>query len=238
MKRLLAAVLTLVITGPAMGVCGIPQPRTVCAEYFASQVVVEATLLQISPVVDKGDPEGIKAHIYELRSDKVIRGKIASTFKVYEGNDSGRAAFGWHRAQTYLLFLFYSVPDKGWELDGCGNSEPLPDSRGVLRTIDEIRDRGGNGFIDGLVTQDNDSDALPGTIVEAVGSGGTFSATTNQKGEFELRVPAGKYLVRAVKTGFHFDRTDLSYEDPTDIRIEAGGCVQLQLVGTRPGASQ
>jgi len=71
--------------------------------------------------------------------------------------------------------------------------------------------------------------------VEAQGAAGLYAATTNEKGEFQLNVPAGRYVVIASKDGFTFDTADISYEDPRKIRIEPGGCAQVQFAkGQRP----
>ena len=134
MKRfLLLGILFLWIANPAAGLCNDPRPRLVCAEYFASQVVVEATLEKVTDIREKEDPEGIAARLYSLRVNLLLRGEIAGTFRVYEGNDSGRATFDWKPGQAYLLFLFYSKAEKSWELDGCGNSGPLNSAKKVVK---------------------------------------------------------------------------------------------------------
>ena len=66
-----------------------------CAEYFRSHLVVNATLVQTTTLHDKDDPEGISAHIYTLQVNQVIRGSATGRLQVYEGNDSGRATFDW-----------------------------------------------------------------------------------------------------------------------------------------------
>lgn len=77
-----------------MGLCAVPQPRLVCTEYFASKVVVEATLIKVTPIKDKKEPGFFEAFVYSLRADRVLRGQIDGVFQVYEENDSGRASFG------------------------------------------------------------------------------------------------------------------------------------------------
>ncbi len=138
---LLVAVVALLGAGSARGVCSLPQPRLACVEYFASEVVAEATLVKTGTIRYKEYPEGVAAYVYSLRADRVIRGHIATVFRVYEGNDSGRATFDWKIGRKYLLFLFYSGPDKSWELDGCGNSGPLSRAKAVLEEIDAIQRR-------------------------------------------------------------------------------------------------
>jgi len=61
---------------------------------------------------------------------------MSPTFRVYEGNDSGRASFDWKIGKGYLLFLFKSHENamaNAWALDGCGNSGPTSKSASVLQ---------------------------------------------------------------------------------------------------------
>lgn len=224
-KGLLFAVGLLLSAVPVMGLCSVPQPRLVCAEYFASTVVVEATLVDVRTISDKDDPEGISAFVYSLGAGQVFRGSMAGTFQVYETNDSGRATFDWKVGQTYLLFLFYSASDRAWELDGCGNSGPLSRAKAALKKIAVIQKRhGGGGHIYGMVSQ-----PMPGVHVKAQGKNGVYAATTNVKGEFEIKVPPGVYSVSATKSGLIFGDADMSYANSLNLRVEPGGCVQLQL---------
>jgi len=210
-----------------MGFCNVPQPRLVCAEYFASEVVVEATLVKTRTIIDKDDPDGIQAFAFSLRTDRVLRGQINGVFRVYEGNDSGRATFDWKVGQKYLLFLFYLSTEKSWGLDGCGNSGPLNGATGVRKEIEAIqKGHHHGGVIHGLVSN------VPGVRVEARGTHGVYKATVNTTGEFEIKVPAGRYMVRATQTGYAFSAADFSYENPNDLRVEPGGCVQVQLVAS------
>jgi hypothetical protein len=225
---LLCAAVALLLPLPAMSFCNVPQPRLVCAENFASQLVVEATLVQTSELHDKDDPEGISAYVYTLRVNRVLRGKIAGSIQVYEGNDSGRATFGWVQGKGYLLFLFPSEQKGAWALDGCGNSGPLDKANVALSEIAAIKAARGGGVIHGVVSEQALSTPIAGVHVEAQGTTGRYTATTNQKGEFQLNVPAGRYTVVATEDGSLFGTADISYEDPRDIRIEPGGCVQVQ----------
>ena len=201
-----------------------------CAEYFASKVVVEATLVKVRSVRAKDDPEGVLAYVYTMRTSRLIRGHIAEVFQVYEGNDSGRATFDWKTGRKYLLFLFYSTAEKLWALDGCGNSGLSDGAKSALEQIDAIQKQNGDGVIHGVVSDQTLAAPFPGVRVVARGIQGLYKATTNSKGEFEIRVPPGRYTVRATKTGHSFHTADLSYENPQDLQIEPGGCVQVQLV--------
>ena len=221
-------IVALLLPLPAVSLCGAPQPRLVCAEYFASQLVVEATLVQTRELHDKDDPEGISAHIYTLHVNQVLRGKIGGTLRVYEENNSGRASFDWVPGSEYLLFLFHVAGNKSWGLEGCGNSGPLSKADTALSEIAAIKTAREGGVIHGVVSIEALSVPIPGVHIEARGATGLYEATTNEKGAFQLSVPAGRYVVRAVKEGSAFETDILSYEDPRKIRIEPGGCAQIQ----------
>jgi Carboxypeptidase regulatory-like domain len=220
---LLLAILVLLFASPAMGLCGVPQPRLVCAEYFASKVVVEASLVKVKSSHDKDDPQGVAASEYSLRAKQVIRGHIGPVFVVHEGNDSGRATFDWKTGREYLLFLSYSDSDKAWELDGCGNSGPVSGARTILQQIAAIQASYDGGVIPGAISQQAVSAPISDVRVEARGANGHYTATTNSKGEFEIKVPAGRYAVRATKVGFSFATADFSYENPKTVQMEPGG---------------
>jgi hypothetical protein len=221
---------TLLLPFPAIAFCKVPQPRLVCAEYFASQLVVEATLVRTGQLRDKDDPEGISAYVYTLRVNRALRGKVVGTIRVYEGNDSGRATFDWVPGRQYLLFLLYSASEKSWELDGCGNSGPLNAAAMALSEIAAIKASRGGGVIHGVVSERALSAPISGAHVEALGATGRYATTTNEKDEFQFNVPAGRYIVRAAENEFAFETADISYEDPRNIQIEPGGCAQVQLV--------
>jgi hypothetical protein len=116
----------LLLPFPAMPICQIPQPRLVCAEYFASQLVVEATLVQTRELHEKDDTEYISAYVHTLRVNRTLSGQPAGTIRVYEGNDSGRAGFNWIRGKAYLFF--YPVRQEAT----YGNSTAAA-TRGLLR---------------------------------------------------------------------------------------------------------
>jgi hypothetical protein len=227
---LLLVVVVLFFASPTMGLCNVPRPRLVCAEYFASQVVVEATLIKVRSIHDKDDPEGVAAFGYSLHESRVIRGHIEPVFIVHEGNDSGRTTFDWKIGRVYLLFLSYSDSDKAWELDGCGNSGPVSGAKAALQQIAAIQAGHGGGVFHGVISEQALSAPISDIHVEARGANGRYAATTNPKGEFEIKVPAGRYAVRAIKAGSLFATADFSYEDPDKVRVESGGCALVQLV--------
>ena len=230
MKRSCAsAVLFLAATLDVAAVCSVPQPRLVCAEYFNSQAVVTATLVAKKHVVPKDKMDWF---VYTLQTKTVLRGTTPASFPIYEENSSGRATFGWKVGTTYLLFLWYSKEGGAWELDGCGNSAPLKQAAATLKQIQHIRTVHG-GSIRGVTSTPALSEPLPGVMVVARGSNGKFTTTTNPAGEFMIHLPAGQYTVRAIRLGWSFEPDDFTYEDPAKIRIQNGGCAQVQLTGRK-----
>jgi hypothetical protein len=193
----------------------------VCAEYFSEQTVVITRLVRTRYVNPKN---AIDYHLYSLRTERVLRGRIDPEFTIYEENSSGRASFNWKKGETYLLFLSYSKQDHGWELDGCGNSGPLSKSAAALKEIDQISTaaNGAGGTISGEVWLE------PGVTVIAKGSVGSFRATSDRQGQFRIHVPAGVYSVQAMQRGTRFAANDFSYELPRNVHIENGGCAQIR----------
>jgi hypothetical protein len=217
--------LALFLPQSAKPFCYVPQPRLVCAEYFDSQLVVEATLVHI----DELHPEhAMDGRVYTLRVNQTLRGEAAETVKVYEENSSGRASFDWVSGRRYLLFLSYAESDKAWKLDGCGNSGPLRKARRALSVIAAIKAAKGSGVIQGVVSDVTLSSLIPGVQVEAAGASGHYKATTNKNGEFRMKVPVGQYAVRVVDKEDTYVKAEFSYDDPQKVQIECGGCAQVQ----------
>jgi len=225
---LLCAVLMATPVPRAVAFCNVPQPRLVCAEYFKSQLVVEAKLDQIKAIRDETGPDAVLAHVYTLEVNRVIRGTTGASVQVYEGEDSGRATFDWVLGKRYLLFLFRNAQENSWALDGCGNSGPLDKAGAALSKIEAIKRALDGGTIYGIVSQQALSRTIPGVHVEAQGKDSRYAAATNDRGEFQMNVPAGHYSVLVVEHGVSFEKTDISYEDPAGIQIEPGGCAQIQ----------
>ena len=224
-----------------MAFCQVPPPRLVCNEYFESQLVVEATLLKTVALADIRDnpnenypvPEFPDAFLYTLRVDHVLRGKVAGNIRILEGNDSGRATFAWAPGKSYLLFLDpYQDRKDTWALDGCGNSGPLEATRNALSAITTIQSAHDGGAIYGVVTPFSGIQSR--MRVEAQGGGRTFSAMTNENGQFHMDVPAGRYVVNVVEPGRLFDTADFSYDDAYGIDIEPGRCGQVAFKELRP----
>jgi hypothetical protein len=232
---MLFAAFVLLMPPSAAAFCDAPQPRLVCAEYFSSPLIVQATLIRTSHEAET--PDQLDAYIYSLRVNRVLRGKAPQTIRVYEENSSGRATFNWVPRTDYLLFLF-SLPDKKgmWALDGCGNSGPLSKAAVALVDIAKVNaGPNGGGMIQGVVNGPHFATTQPssGMHVKAKGASGLFSAVTNQLGEFRINVPAGRYVVRVNEPGLSFRPFEFSYEDPDAVQIQPGGCAQVQFVDSQ-----
>lgn len=221
----------------AYAACSQPQPRSVCAEYSASKIVVKATLLKAKDVTEGGDPQAVVGRFYTFRADRVFRGAPNQIFRIYEGNDSGRAAFDWVIGRKYVLFLFDSYAresrgEKALVLDGCGNSGPLARANSILREIDRMNQGQQTALISGMVSVYNLSGPVLGVSVSARGGGKVYSASTNQKGWFKIEVSPGDYVVEPRSRHSLFEVSDLSYEDPQHLTLQAGGCAQVQFIET------
>jgi hypothetical protein len=225
--RTIAASLILagLIPTSVYAVCSEPQPRLVCAEYFRSQAVVEAKLVRSRYVAPSNDMDG---HIYEMKTEKVLSGNPGISFDIWEENSSGRAGFEWKPGRSYLLFLI-SKEDRGWGLDGCGNSGPLEHAATALKQIREISGRR-EGIIEVAVGGDWLAWSPPMTNVKVSASSAqnAYSAVTNRKGVAEIHAPAGQYTVTV--PNHRVQPFDFTYDDPNKVTIENGGCAQVQFV--------
>ena len=90
-KGVTVTLLLCLLVSSAHAVCMDPQPRLVCAEYFHEQTVVIARLFRSHYVEPKGD--AIDYHIYSMRAENILHGRIDPEFRIYEENSSGRANF-------------------------------------------------------------------------------------------------------------------------------------------------
>lgn len=212
-------------------VCQFPLPRMVCAEYFHSEAVVQATLIKVEDDQRYGKaPYEVVGWYYTLSTDQVFRGALGKTIRIYEENSSGRAPFEWKLGMKYVLFLHSETLDggnKALTVDGCGNSGPMAQSVSVLRQIEQIDKHSGNAFITGTVAGYNLGVPAPGIHIEASGDGSVYKALTDRKGNLRIRVPAGKYRVRPVQKTPSVVAYDLSYDDPQDLEMQPGSCSQV-----------
>lgn len=197
-------------------------PRLICAEYSNSDLVVIVRVLGIQHVTPEHQQDG---HIYTLETDRVLRGTVGDTFDLYEENSSGRAPFVWKKGEKYLLFLNSDKSGKWW-LYGCGNSAPLKEAGFALRTIESMKTRRG-GLIHGLVRVPEGSSRAR-ISVRLHGENTEYTAVTDRNGEFRIHVPSGRYDARPVRDGWSFKTSMFSYEDPSKLTIENGGCAQIE----------
>jgi hypothetical protein len=215
--------LCLLALTPATWACGLPQPRLVCQEYFVEQVVVVAKLARVRHVgpIRSGQMDG---NYYYFEVIEKLKGKILRRFQVYEENTAERAPFEWKRGEEYLLFISYSNQDRGWELDGCGNSTRFSDARKVLREIGRINSGKSLERIEGFIASDQ---SLPRVTVKVEGGAKSYTVVSENR-EFKLRLEPGTYVVTPILPGWQFEKDALSYDDPQKIRIEPGQCAQVQ----------
>jgi hypothetical protein len=223
-----AIVLLTLLANQAGALCNLPRPRVVCAEYFQSKAVVVARLAGVSLVKDSyGDLVGT---YYSMTVEQSLRGRVSRLFRIYEGNDSGRATFDWKTGNSYLLFLREENPNGSWVIDGCGNSGPSELAKTALQRIEAIDPAANQALIQGVVWDFASPGPVAGVKIEARGPGGTNAAETTDDGRFEIRVVPGKYKVWAVSPGKTFVAEDISYEHPDNVVLESGSCAQIQFV--------
>jgi hypothetical protein len=188
-------------------------------------VVAIAKLQSVRTVYSDTDPD---VNLYTLVTRDVLRGDIGSTFRVWEENSSGRAAFRWTKGTDYLLFLKYFERARAWVIDGCGNSGPVSRSAAVLSAIRSMQTKTPDGLVQGVVSTDSWTTGVPGVAVEAAGNGLTFRAKTDRNGRFEFRLPTGTYTLKAVRQDRVFKTLFYSYENPEKLNITPGYCAQIQ----------
>ena len=229
-KGVRLAITVLFLSSAAAAVCGQPQPRLVCAEYFKEQVVVIAKLMHTERTPAKG--RFYDGHFYTLSVQKILRGTIDQSFRVWEENSSGRAGFDWVNGRSYLLFMSFSKEDQNsWELDGCGNSAPLSKAGKALNAIERINAGQKGGFVTGSIAHDSSRSPLAGILVLVRSQEHTYQTTTTKDGTFKVRVPPDKYTVKVRRPGWLFRKDDFTYEDPRSIEIQMGSCAQIQFIG-------
>jgi hypothetical protein len=169
-------------------------------------------------------------YIYTLETTKIHKGKIGKEFRIREYNDSGRAGFFWNKGQSYLLFLRRDEEGTWW-LYGCGNSRPLRESAPILKVIEAMKTRSG-GYIQGLALVGNTGEPMRALTVEIKSGEKSYKTVTDQEGKFGIHVKTGNYQLQILLKGWSIQRDEIeSFEDPTDIRIENGGCAQLVVRG-------
>jgi len=207
----------------ALGVCNLPQPRLVRAEYSQSDAVVVAHLVKSQHIDPKDDQD---YHLYTFQVEKMLRGSIPNQFVLWDENSSGRLTFDVLQGRKYLLFVEHWAEKGWWTADGCGNSGEISKAAKTLKEIQRIP-----SLHDALITgQVGLSAPVAHAKVVAIrkGDGKQFETQTRDDGVFNLNVPAGEYSVKVSFGGKRFASDFLSYENAESVKLESGGCVQIQ----------
>jgi len=215
----------------ALAVCNLPQPRLVRAEYSQSDAVVIAHLVKSRHIVPKNDQD---YYLYTFQVEKMLRGTVPDQFVLWDENSSGRLTFDVLKGSQYLLFLEHwsegsvqTADEKSWWVaDGCGNSGEVSKAARTLKEIQRIP-----SLRDALITgQVRLSAPAAHAKVVAVrkSDGKRFATQTRDDGKFNLNVPAGEYSVKAAVEGKSLVADYLSYEKAESVKLENGGCAQIQ----------
>ena len=228
MRTCSGILLLALLVSQAGALCNVPRPRLVCAEYFQSKAVVIAKLDGVTPVKD--DYDDLTGTYYSTTAEKLLRGQVPRTFRIYEANDTGRSKFDWKTGSSYVLFLRQQTQNGSWTIDGCGNSGPSNSKQSALDQIDMLDPNSNRARIQGAVGGVSFAFPLAGVQIEASGPGGVISAQTDAIGKFDMRVAPGKYQVRALSPGKTFEPDGRTYENPDDLVLEKGACAQVQFV--------
>ena len=226
----LTLLLLVILTTAVSGVCGRPQPRLLRAEYSQSDAVVIATLLRSEHVEPKEEQD---YHLYTFRVDKKVRGAIPVQFVLFDENSTGRLTFDLRRGHQFLLFVNRWQPrEKGkdwWTADGCGHSGDVLKSRESLDDIEGLSSLT-RGLIAGEVVSGVDAVGNVRVVATSKTNGKHFEAKTRTDGGFSLTVPPGEYSVAIEAKAKTYVAGDLSYEDPKSVKLEKGGCAQIEFV--------
>jgi len=228
-KHTVLWLLTVFLLGvpEAVGFCNSPQPRLVRAEYSQSEAVVIAHLVKSQHINPKDDQD---YRLYTLQVEKILRGSAPSQFVLWDENSSGRLGFDVLRGRKYLLFVDRWTEKGWWTADGCGNSGEVSKAAKALREIQRaaaLRD----ALITGAVKA-----ATPVAHAKVLAlrknDGKQFETQTRDDGTFALTVPSGEYSVKITAGEKNFVTHWLSYENAESVKLESGGCAQIQFVSS------
>jgi hypothetical protein len=228
MKHTLLWLLTLFLLGvpeAAVGVCSSPQPRLVRAEYWQSEAVVIAHLLKSQHINPKDDQD---YRLYTFQVEKILRGSVPSHFVLWDENSSGRLTFDVLRGRKYLLFVDRWAEKGWWTADGCGNSGEVSKTVKIFREI-QLATALRNALITGAVEAETPV-AHAKVLALRKNDGKQFETQTRDDGTFALTVPSGEYSVKVTARGKNFVTHWLSYENAESVKLENGGCAQIQFV--------
>jgi hypothetical protein len=228
--NLSAVALIAMITQRAHAFCLQPQPIRVCAEFFKADEVFTGTVIAANyEPHDIPDPNGPQpGWHYRLKVQKTYRGALQPVADVYTENTSGR--FPLDKGQSYLLFAYKT--DSIAQIYGCTNSTKLLDAAAKIAEINRLVKASGSdlaGEIWGRVVQQHGGAGVAGVQVTARRNKSVYRARTIADGSFHLPVPPGRYTITARSSDWNFSKWDVSFDDPSHVRIEPGGCAQVQL---------
>lgn len=201
--------------------CGLPHPR-VRTEFFESDAVFVGTVISIENYAETPDDVS-DGWFFRISVSKVYRGPAQPIIRVFSQSSDVRFPLELHH--TYLLFAAKNE-DGYLEIDSCGNSVETSRAAKPVHQIEDAllgMEAKSGGEIRGLVLQYSAQPSIPAIVFSARGDGKVFHAVCDKNGWFVIRVPAGKYVVRADSKTYHLNPYDLSYDDPRHLVIQDGG---------------
>jgi len=225
---ILALVRSLLWPIPAFGHCAQPHPP-ICAEFFHRDAIFVGTVISSRHRSNGEDP----GWFYALKVNRVFRGVLPPVAKVFTEQSSGQFPLKMH--QSYLLFADSTKPD-GLEIDNCGNSTELVGASKEIHQLEEVLSRAKaeeDGYVAGNVMRwDRGSNTpIERASITVRGKGRTYNAVTGKDGWFRVGLPVGKYVVTAKSSEWSIVPYDLSFDDPDDLVIHAGGCAAVEFGG-------
>ncbi len=225
-----------VLVNSALGLCQVPRPRSVCAEFSNSEAVVIAKLTAIREY-ESGPYSGGHVYHFELEGAFKSSARLQRVFDIWEENSSGRATFLWVAGGRYSLYLYRSQKEGMWSIDGCGNSHPALASEVVLAIDGPHKAKPRPAMIEGMVSTDSWTTGVPEVTIRAARNGRAFKAKTDAAGRFRMEVPPGTYKLRAEREGSSFERNPFSYENPgrstSRLRELRAGAVECAMMARR-----
>ncbi|HXW83958.1 MAG TPA: carboxypeptidase-like regulatory domain-containing protein [Candidatus Binataceae bacterium] len=227
----LSAIALIATTSPRLNAfCFQPQPIRVCAEFFKADEVFTGTVIannyQPNGIPEPTEPQ--PGWHYRLKVQDAYRGTLGPVVDIYTEDTSGR--FPLDSGQSYLLFAYKTGSIA--QIFGCANSTKLADAGPKVAEINRIVKAAGSdldGEIWGRIVQWLGGAGVAGVQVTARGNESVYRTRTIDDGSFHLRVPPGQYSIIAQSPHWNFSKWDVSFDDPSHLRIEPGGCAQVQL---------